>query len=103
MTEEDFIDLLLDRGIDIDFHPGTPGDLSVDPYDTYMVSLFGWHMQEFGTPEGAEKYKHTLKELAKKNMLNILLNKRLSDALTKEHQSHETTIATERQKKLMGK
>jgi hypothetical protein len=105
MTEEDFIELLAEQGTTISFHSVKDGPWvsNMQTEDLYQVSLFGWHMQEFGTAEGAEKYKQSLEEFAKKNMLNILLNKRISDALHKEHQNHETTIATERQKALMGK
>ena len=103
MTEEDFIELLLDQGIHVGFFKGKIEPLAIHPGDYYMVSLFGWNIQEFGTAEGAEKFRQTLKERSKKDMLNTLNNKRLSDALDKEHQNHETTIAIERQKKLMGK
>lgn len=105
MTEEDFIELLAEQGTTVSFHPVKDGPWvsTMQTEDLYQVSLFGWHMQEFGTAEGAEEYRKTLKDFAKKNMLNILLNKRISDALDKEHRNSETFIAIERQKKLMGK
>lgn len=105
MTEEDFIELLIDQGTTISFHPVKEGPWvsNFQTKDLYQVSLFGWHFEEFETQEGAEKCRLTLKDFAKKQMLNILLNKRISDKLQEEHKNHETTIAIERQKKLMGK
>jgi hypothetical protein len=105
MTEEEFIELLAEQGTTISFHPVKDGPWvsNTQSEDLYQVSLFGWHMQEFDTQDDAEEYKKTLKDFAKKNMLNTLFNKRLSDALHKEHQNSETNIAIERQKTLMGK
>ncbi len=103
MTEEELIELLLDQGIHVAHYNISIKPLAINPGEHYMVSLFGWNIQEFGTAEGAEKFRQVLKEHAKKNMLNTLFNKRLSDKLQEEHKNSETTIAIERQKTLMGK
>lgn len=105
MNEEEFIELLIDQGTTVTYHPVKDGPWvsNMQTEDLYQVSLFGWHMQEFSTQEGAEEFRKSVKDFAKKQMLNILLNKRINDKIQENHKNNEITIAVERQKDLMKK
>lgn len=105
MTDEELAELLAEQACYIHHSPPTQASKTIfnRVLDLYTVSLYDWNFQEFGTLEGATEFRKIMKRQVKEKILLTLLNKRISEKIQEEHKNHETTVATERQKTLMGK
>jgi hypothetical protein len=90
--KEDVFDELIDQGVYL--HPNNDAS-------AWFIDLFGFALKEFPSREEAEEFRQLIKAKVRDEFDRIILNRRLSDALQKEHWESEITIAIERERQKM--
>jgi hypothetical protein len=74
MNNEELAEALSEQSVGVDFHPASTGCCGITHSEEYMLHIMGWHIQSFGTKEGAEKSRLGFKKRMKETILKILAN-----------------------------
>lgn len=99
MSEEKFIETLVDQGVHIAYFPTVSKSLAGP--DKWIVTLFGHVIMEFFKEEYAVHLRKELMETVRKDIENIALNIKVFEKLDELHDDDEITQAVKKQKELM--
>jgi hypothetical protein len=74
MFNEKFVEALAERSVEVVYLEGGKGCCNIATRDEYVVYLMGWNIQCFYTEVAAIKFKETLKQEIKENIIKVLVD-----------------------------
>ena len=72
MLDEDLAEELAQRTVTIEHHIPGNGCCGIEHSEEYMLCIFGYYLQYFGTKEGSERARLFFKEEVKQQLIQML-------------------------------